>query len=347
MRFKFLCLLSGIVIPACLFQVDVLEPQTSPIVGMTASLTNTMPSFTATLLPFPTDTPSVVPPSPAALSTFHPDSILPIVFSPGATSQLVVGSIGEGSRQTYSLNALQGQVMSVSILPEKPEQQGEFHLEIKDRDGLVLCPLPNLECLFWRGALPSTQEYLIEVGPPASGVYSMRLAINPPGTVSQMFAYPDPQGRYSLSAADDFAPAYFRGAEVYKFPPDLTLQYIDTQQYISTNLLEVYFLVGVSDDPGQVSNCTQPLSFGGPETILGETMVSGIPFTKSEGGGVAAGNIYELVYYRALHHGSCYEVTYFVHYGNIGAYAPGAVTEFDRTALYQQLDEILASLILK
>ena len=68
---------------------------------------------------------------------------------------------------------------------------------------------------------------------------------------------------------------------------------------------------------------------------------------RSEGGGVGAGNIYEQVYHRAIQNGSCYEVTYFVHYANIGNYTPGTVTEFDRTALYQQLDEILASVILK
>jgi hypothetical protein len=48
-----------------------------------------------------------------------------------------------------------------------------------------------------------------------------------------------------------------------------------------------------------------------------------------------------------VYDGSCYEVTYFVHYGNIGNYPAGTVSEFDRTALYQQLDEILGSLILK
>ena len=105
--------------------------------------------------------------------------------------------------------------------------------------------------------------------------------------------------------------------------------------------------MGVCNDPQQVSTCTQPASLGGPETALGETTVNGVNFTKSEATGVGAGNIYEQIYHRGVHNDSCYEVTYFVHYGNIGNYSPGAVTEFDRTALYQQLDEILASLILK
>ncbi len=148
----------------------------------------------------------------------------------------------------------------------------------------------------------------------------MRVAIDPPGTVSQTFKYADPQGRFALSYSDDFAPAYYNGGEVTKTPPVFALQYIDTRQLTSTNLGEVYFLLGVSDDPQQVSICTQPVSLGGPETVLGETTVNGVDFTKSEATGVGAGNIYEQVYFRTVYDGSCYEITYFVHYGNIANY---------------------------
>jgi hypothetical protein len=238
-------------------------------------------------------------------------------------------------------------MMSISILAERPDLQNTFQMQITGRDGAILCPKKEEACPFWRGALPSTQEYLIKVKAQAGGAFYMRVAIDPPGTVSQTFDYPDPQGRFTLSYSDDFAPAYYNGGEITKIPPALSLQYIDTQQFSSTNLGEVYFLVGVSDSPQQVSTCIQPVSLGGPESVLGETNVNGVDFTKSEATGVGAGNVYEQVYHRAVHNGSCYEITYFVHYGNIGNYPPGEVTEFDRTALYQQLDEILASLILK
>jgi hypothetical protein len=237
--------------------------------------------------------------------------------------------------------------MSVSILPANAELQNSYELEITGRDGSLLCPIKDYTCFFWRGALPSTQEYRIKVLALAGGVFKMRVVINPPGTVSQTFSYADPEGRFSLSYPDSFAPVHFSGAELTKIPPEFSLQDIDTQQFISTNLNEVYFLLGVSDDPQTVANCTQPLSFGGPENVLGETTVNNIPFTKSEATGAGAGNIYEQVYYRTVYDGSCYEVSYLVHYGNIGNYTPGTVSEFDRTALYQQLDEILASLILQ
>jgi hypothetical protein len=339
---------------ACSFQVNVLQPQStetvlqpSPVAISTSTLSVITPTSTVTPLPSPTVTLSPLPPIITGPS--NSSAVVPIVFAPNATSQMVIGNIPGGSSQTYSLNAFEGQIMSVSILPEKAEQQNSYQLEIHGRDGTILCPIKDDACFFWRGALPSTQEYRIKVSAPdgGGGAFSMRVAIDPPGTMSQLFSYTDPQGRFSLSYPDDYAPAHFPGAQVTKISPDFVLQYIDTQQYISTNLGEVYFLLGVSDDPQQVSVCTQPLNFDQPETELGDTTINGIDFKKSQGGGVGAGNIYEQVYYRTLHNGSCYEVTYFVHYSNIGNYTPGTVTEFDRTALYQQLDEILASLILK
>lgn len=330
---------------SCSFQVDVLEPRPAAATPPPSFPPSIIPSLTAAPPPLPADTPSPVPPIPTGPSSAS--SIVPIVFAPNAASQMVAGSLAAGSSQAFSLTAFQGQVMSVSILPGDPDRQDAFRLEITGRDGVVLCPQRDDPCSFWRGALPSTQEYQVRVSSQQGGAFSMRVAINPPGTVSQLFGYQDPEGRFELSYSDAFAPVYYRGAEITKIPPDFVLQYIDTQQYTSTNLSEVYFLLGVSDDPGQVSTCTEPLSFGGPEVILGDTVVNGIPFTKSQVEGHAAGNIYEQVYYRTVHKGSCVELTYFVHYGNIGAYAPGAVTEFDRTALYQQLDEIPASLILR
>lgn len=144
-----------------------------------------------------------------------------------------------------------------------------------------------------------------------------------------------------------FAPAFFVGAQVSRIQPELSLQFIDTDSYVNTNLNEAYFLFGSSTDAQIMSTCTQPLSFGGPETIVGEVTINGVTFTKSQGGGVAAGNIYEQTYYRTVHNDTCFEITYFIHYGNIGAYQPGTVHEFDHTALLQKFDQILNTLTLQ
>ena len=82
--------------------------------------------------------------------------------------------------------------------------------------------------------------------------------------------------------------------------------------------------------------------------MIDEVNINGVKFVHSQGGGVAAGNIYEQTYYRTAYQDVCYEVTFYIHYGNIGNYAPDSgVKEFDRAALMQKFESILSTLIIK
>lgn len=333
----------------CTFQVEVLNtpmPQgpDSILVPYESPTPGIEPSATAPALP--TFTPTPVADGSSASVTSSP-SIEPIVFDANGTSQDVFADLQAGESKTYSLQAFQGQIMSVSIFPNEPEHQGSYALEIKGTDGILLCPFQDYACLFWRGALPSTQEYLIKVTAQFSDRFLMKVAIDPPGTASQQFTYADPLGHYTLSYSDEFAPAHFNGGQLYKFAPQLVLQDIDTQQYIPTNLGEAYFMVGTSDDPQQITTCTKPSSLMGPETNVGDVNINGIPYTRSEVQDAAAGNIYETVYHRTLQDGVCYEIIYYLRYGNIGNYTPGDVKEFDRAALLQKFEEILTTITLK
>ena len=259
----------------------------------------------------------------------------------------MAGNIANGYSQTYSLDAFQGQVMSVSILPDDPQAQGTFQLEIKGIDGTILCPVQNQECSFWRGILPSTQEYFIRITPQVGGSFKLRVAINPPGQTYQYFQYDDPLARYSLKFSDEFAPMKYNSVQASKFMPEFALEYIDTKQYEPTNLGEAYFLIGSSTDPQAVATCIEPTVFGAPEEIKGSMLVNGISFTKGQAVGVGAGNIYEQFFYRTAYNGTCFEITYFIHYGNIGNYEPGLVHEFDEDALLQAFDQTLSTLVLK
>jgi hypothetical protein len=291
MRFKLLCLFLIFAVSACTFQMEVLQtPQPTETIQADSPTPSSFPTpdNSATPPPFPTFTATVLP-TPAP--TFQSISAYPIKFPANGTWQDVFDGIAVGATKTYILSALKDQVMSVSIIPDITEQQGIIQMEIKGEDSTVLCPIPNYGCAFWRGTLPSSQEYFITLTSQVTANFKMHVVINPPGSANQYFDYPDPQGRFTLSYSDDFAPAHFAGAEVYKFSPELVLQYVDTQQYIPTILSEAYFMLGSSADPQAVSTCTQPRSFGGPETIVGEVTINDIPFIKSEGGGVAAGNI--------------------------------------------------------
>ena len=347
MRLKLLSLLLIFGLAACTFQVDIIETPTPQIVepSLTPFQTSTpviLPDLSATPPPPSTSTP-LPPPEPNA----QPSGTIPIVFAPNGTAQIMVGNIATGYSQTYSLDAFQGQIMSVSILPEDPQTQGTFQFEIKGSDGVVLCPAQNYECSFWRGVLPSTQEYLIKVTPQIGGSFKLRVAINPPGQAKQFFNYDDPLGRYSLTFSDEFAPMQYNGIQAFKFMPEFALEYIDTKQYVPTNLSEAYLFIGSSTDPQAVSTCTAPASLGAPEEPVGSVVIRGIVFAKSQSAGVGAGNIYEQVFYRATYNGTCFEISYFIHYGNIGNYEPGLVHEFDHDALIQAFDQTVSTLVLK
>jgi hypothetical protein len=223
-------------------------------------------------------------------------------------------------------------------------------MKIVGADGSVLCPAQvNESCYFWRGVLPSTQEYLVTLMPNADvSDFTMRVAINPPGTTSQTFPYVSKDGRVFFTYTDEFAPVLFPELFMTKFAPELALQFIDTKSLYMTNLSEAYFLFGASNAPGDVASCTQPLAASGPESVTGEVNINGMSFTRSEGSGVGAGNIYEQTYYRTVYQGSCYEVTFFVHSTNIGNYpSDSGVQEFDRAALTQKLEAILSTLVIK
>jgi len=323
--------------------------QTPPSVG-TASQAVTQPLVelsTSTALPTepaPTFTP--IPTLAPAPLVVH-NGVYPIQFAPNATYIDVTDSIPSDATKTYSIAASKGQIMTISINQDSQGDWVYIPMKVFGADGKTLCPINvNHECDFWRGALPATQTYFVSLTPQgADAKFTMRVAINPPGVLTQKFAYDDESA--SLSYTDDFAPTRFSGAQVYKIDPTLALRLVDTGFYENTNLSEAYFFYGSSSDSGVAASCTDPLSFGGPEQVVGNVNINGVDFVKTEGGGVGAGNIYEQTYYRVLLNDICHEVTFFVHYGNIGNYSPDSgIKQFDQAALQQQFESVLSTLVL-
>lgn len=347
MKTKFIVLVS-LLASACTFQVEVLNtptpespasllvPPATPVPSVSTDLSATpppLPTLSATNTPL--SAPSVSPSASAA----------PIQFGPNGTYVDVIDSIPAEKGKTYSVNAMKGQVMSVAFHLNEDSPWTYITMRITGADGAVLCAG---DCEFWRGILPETEQYFLIVTPAAEAVdFTMRVAINPPGVATQFFPYENMYRNASFSYTDMFAPAFFPAAQVTRIQPELTLQFIDTQSYAGTNLSEAYFLFGSSTDAQIVSTCTQTVSFGGPESVVGNVTINGVSFTKSEGNGVGAGNIYEQTYFRTAHNDTCYEITYFIHYTNIGNYEPGTTKEFDHAALIQKFDQILSTLVLK
>jgi hypothetical protein len=345
MRFKLFSLLLILVLSACSFQVEVLNTPTPP-----ASETLALPDSPTPTVTFSQNLSATPPPTSTATNTALPiqagnENITPIHFAPDGTYVDIIDSIPAGKSKTYSVNAMKGQVMSVSFHQNEESEWTYITMRIVGDDDMVLCAS---DCQFWRGVLPATENFYVTVSPSSDASdFVMRVAIDPPGVVTQSFLYENKYRNATLSYTDMFAPTFFPGAQVTRIEPELELEFIDTQAYDKTNLIEAYFLFGSSTDAQLVSTCTQPASLGGPETVTGTVPVNGIPFTKSEASGVGAGNIYEQVYYRVVHNAVCYEITYFIHYANIGNYPAGEVTEFDQASLLQKFDEILSTLFLK
>ena len=354
MRYRFLLFFILAGLSACSFNVEVITPApaipeaetalpSSPTLDTPATPTIVSKSEAATdsPTPLPAFTPS---PIPRNLGTF------PIRFDPSGTFKDVTDTILAGASKTYSIHALQGQIMSVSIRQSPDRNWTYIPIKIFGADGSTLCPpAPDQECIFWRGALPATQEYFVTLTPTIDALdFVLRVVINPPGVAAQSFEYVSKNEQASLSYSDEFALVRFPGAEVYKIAPELALQYINTEAYTNTNLSEAYFLFGASDENEIIANCLEPASSGGPETVLRPISIHGIPFVRSQGGGVAAGNIYEQTYFRTAYKDTCYEFTFFLHYGNMGAYSPElGVQEFDSATLAEKFEEVLFTLIIE
>jgi hypothetical protein len=311
-----------------------LQPTFTQIIPLAATSTLEIPSPTqqvqAAIVPTSTQLP---PPQTVPSNT--------IQFAAGGTWKDTQDNIPLGGSKTYMLNAMQGQVMSVSIT------DGYFPLQIQGRDGTMLCPVElNAECSFWRGTLPLSQDYYITVKSGGMGTdFTLRVAINPPGKLSQIFSYNS--SNVSFLYSDQFAPAKALSMLNNKTNIQLTLQLIDTSSYINTNLGEAYFTLGSSSDPQIVALCTQPKSDGMPETSNGNITANGYNFTYSTLSDVGAGNYYEQHIYRVVNGGTCYEVIYFIHSSNIYNYTPGTVKEFDRQGLMNKFNGILSTFQLK
>ena len=302
-----------------------------------------IPTFTAEVQPtadFPTFTPAT------ALSG-QSDAIQ---FKANGTYTDITDTIAAGVSKTYSLNAMKGQIMSISILPQIPNGGwGYIPMQIKGADGSVLCPQSaDSECMFWRGALPASQDYFITLTPNGDiPQFVMRVAINPPGKDVQYFQYSNPATGLSLTYPDTFAPA-LSVAGNYKTDPGLTLHFIDSKIYDKTNLSDIYLFVSSTFDAQVAATCTESnQNGGGPEYPAGNEVINGFTFVHSTSEGAGAGNYYQQEIYRMVHKNVCYEVIYYIHYTNIGNYPPGTVAEFDGGAITQKLYGIFSTFTIK
>ncbi len=242
-----------------------------------------------------------------------------------------------GSVGAFVLAAAKGQIMGASVF----EGPG-YYLTITGADGTLLTP-PDTDAYFWRGTLPATQDYVVSILAPFDASFTLRVVINPPGKSEQTFTYSD--ALVSLEYSDAFAPVAYPYNFLQRDTSTLALNVIDQTFYDKTNLSEAYFVLNLFDNPAIVASCYD--EYYEPETAVGPVTINGIPFEEIIAVGVAAGNLYDQTIYRTVQNNVCMEVVFFMHYGNIGNYVPGLVTEFDRDALIQMFEDVLGTLTIK
>jgi len=296
-----------------------------------------------TSIPTPTLIPTrTLEPSPTPDVVYDPQANADrIRFAPYATWVELTGTISASEEKHYVLSAMQGQVMSVSVL-----QGPAYTVEVAQADKTPLSndqyPQP-----YWRGTLPATQDYFVTLKSQVDGPFTLRIAINPPGRATQNFAFYDPQYNVALSYSDEFAPMQVQLPVSTIGTPLVTLFFIDPSYYYpATNLNEAGLVLSATSDPNMVATCTQPAVPSG-ETITGQETINGYVFTRSVFSGAAAGNRYDQVIYRTVWHDTCFELIYLIHSGNIGNYPPGTVVEFDREGLLAKFNAVLATFMAK
>jgi hypothetical protein len=323
--------------------VELITP-TSPDLNPTTDIRNPTPTADTPLpvetlstpLFFPTITPAPLP---------GDQGIFPIQFKSNGTYVDIIDSISGGSSKTYSMVALQGQVMSISILQSMERDLTSILITVVGADGTTLCPSKvNTECYFWRGVLPASQEYLVKLTPVVDMTnFVMRVAINPPGTEIQSFQYLSKNRNVSFQYSDEFAPARYPEMYNYTLEREMALQCIDTNFFEGTNLTEAYFLLGASGDDDIVKRCYQPTGSAENDAVVNVVIIHGRKFVCFEWTGVWTGHIFDQVVYRTIFQSVCYEVTFLIHHVNAGNYVP-VLKEFDHTALMQKFESIFSTI---
>lgn len=133
-----------------------IEPTTAPA---TAEPTTPPPTAEPTTSP-PTAEPTTPPPTvepTAANGQAATPAPTRVEFEPGATAALLTGELAARETDQYSLRVSAGQIMEVVISPE-----GGVQLAIYGADGTVLRSGMG-EFPHFRGAVPSTQDYIIQL----------------------------------------------------------------------------------------------------------------------------------------------------------------------------------------
>jgi hypothetical protein len=250
-------------------------------------------------------------------------------------SAAVEGLLTAGGVDRYVLGALAGQTLHVDIEAAHP-----VRLRVRAADGSVLKESGD-GTTHWEAPLAASQDYLLELS--AAGAqtgYQMTVTIPPLAQPTPAIpTYRDAEHGFAVRYPADFAVDAACPTQGIVADPLVTFRLAEDAYYAGTTLRDACVSVAVERDEAETSTCT---GLRGPnEAHWGQEEINGVLFSVVSRGGVAAGHNHELLSYRTLHAGACYEVTLLLHYVTPGVYAPGTVAEFDRDVVLDRLRQVL------
>ncbi len=170
------------------------------------------------------------------------------------------------------------------------------------------------------------------------------MVANDPGDLPQTYSASD--GSFSIRY-----PANFTVDSTYQYQemgPGKNISgvkfTIDPTIATGTNLSSDSY-ISVEQIPGATS-CTANkfLDLQGNGSPVSTTTDNGVEYSFASSTGAGAGNRYEEWVYAIPGSNPCMAVRYFIHYGVIQNYPPGAITQFDEAALLAQFDKIRRTL---
>ena len=297
-----------------------LTPSPAPVLG--TPLPPLPPSNPFTPPPTPTPTPA-----PTATPTPVQREVVPVQFAPGQIQATC--EIGQGEAKRYVLHALAGQIMQVVVDP------GPGSLRIYGEDGTDFGHPDGEFAFFWRGELPSTQDYFIDV---MEGPLRLSVLIVPPGPSSLWQVYRDEANGFELSYSDYFAvvnPPY-----LYE-KSELTLTFAGSEYFLNTNLHSVLLIVDKLEQGQADAGCP---SINHPPLVqpVDHIEIHGVTFERAvqENGG--AGNVYDDFIHQTLHDNDCYQINFAIHSHRFDNYDPSLqVVEFDHEGVLEHLQGVL------
>ncbi len=109
----------------------------------------------------------------------------------------------------------------------------------------------------------------------------------------------------------------------------------------NTNFSEAKFSVSKNNSKEALGGCY--LLINGEESF-GFVDINGVSFLKNTLGDAGAGNFYETTSYRTVYNESCFNISYLIHYTNIGAYSSEqGIKEFDKNLIIGILEKVVQS----